>query len=335
MIFAQPTAEFFLSFEKRWLHNLLTTFARSGRLVIAEGVAPVTAGKGESMRTGIFVWAILFGSISCASADFKTPATKDDKALFDQWAKITTPLLGTPAAIGFYSAGCIAGAQKLPGDGTGYAIMRPSRNRFYGHPKLLEYLTGLAAKTRQEKMPFMLIGDMGPPRGGPMLSGHASHQDGLDSDIWFMMLAKKPSARDREKLSALSYVSGRKKLKKTWGSTQVKMLTAAADNDEVNRIFVSPPIKKYFCQKFPKAAWLYRLRPWWGHEEHFHVRLQCPADSPLCKPQEALDPTNSGCGSDLDWWFSKEADDEWAKITSSTEPRAFPTLPPECDAMLK
>lgn len=281
-----------------------------------------------------FLFAILFASVGFASTGAKAPL-KDDKALFDQWAKLTDPLPGAPTTLGFYSAGCIQGAQKFPLDGIGYAVMRPSRNRYYGHPKLIDYLTALAIKTKKDKMNLMLIGDLGPPRGGPMKTGHASHQNGLDVDIWFMMSAKKPSVDQREKLSAPSYVVDRKKLKKTWSTAQTKLLVAAADSDEVNRIFVSPAIKKDMCTKFPKADWLYRVRPWWGHDDHLHVRLNCPVDSPLCKVQDALNSADSGCGTELDWWFSKEADDEWAKIAASTEPRQFPELPLECEVMLK
>ena len=32
--------------------------------------------------------------------------------------------------------------------------------------------------------PGLLVGDISQPRGGPMLTGHASHQLGLDADIW-------------------------------------------------------------------------------------------------------------------------------------------------------
>jgi penicillin-insensitive murein endopeptidase len=87
------------------------------------------------------------------------------------------------------------------------------------------------------------------------------------------------------------------------------------------------------CRQFPQASWLYRLRPWWGHEDHFHVRLACPADSPLCRPQDALDPGDNGCGADLEWWFSAEADREWIKLRTSKEPRRFPALPEACTAM--
>jgi penicillin-insensitive murein endopeptidase len=259
--------------------------------------------------------------------------TGTDRHLFTEWAAITAPRPGDPSAIGFYSAGCLQGGQVLPLDGTGYAIMRPSRGRFYGHPALINYLTTFAEGRPGGTGRLLLIGDLGAPRGGPMLSGHASHQNGLDVDIWFITRAARPTAVEREQLSAPDFVIDRKQLKATWGVAQANLLVAAADNGDVNRIFVSPPIKRYMCRRFLRASWLYRLRPWWGHEDHFHVRLMCPPDSPLCREQDPLDPLDSGCGADLDWWFSAEADREWSKIRASREPRRFPTLPAACQAM--
>ena len=178
-----------------------------------------------------------------------------------------------------------------------------------------------------------MIGDLAPARGGPTLSGHASHQNGLDVDIWFITRAERPTTVEREQLSAPGFVIDRKRLKPTWSPAQAKLLVAAAGNNEVDRVFVSPAIKRYMCRQSPQASWLYRLRPWWGHEDHFHVRLVCPANSPLCRPQDALDPRDNGCGADLDWWFSAAADREWTKLRTSKEPRRFPTLPEACSSM--
>lgn len=256
-----------------------------------------------------------------------------DEVLFDQWASVTEPLPGPAAPIGFYSAGCLQGAQALSLDGTGYAVMRPSRRRFYGHPSLVSYLTELAARTHDDSRQLLLIGDLGLPRGGPMLMGHASHQNGLDADIWFMTRANRPTNVERERLIAPGFVAGRKRLRSTWGAAQARLLGAAADSADINRIFVSPPIKRYMCRNFSTAPWLYRLRAWWGHEDHFHVRLKCPGGGPLCREQDALDPADNGCGDDLDWWFSRGADREWARLAASTEPRPFPDLPAECKAI--
>jgi penicillin-insensitive murein endopeptidase len=279
------------------------------------------------------VRTLLVAALTLSSRGVVTAQRVAEKALFDQWANVIEPLPGPAAPIGFYTAGCLQGAEALSLDGTGYAVMRPSRRRFYGHPALVSYLTELAARMYADNRKLLLIGDLGLPRGGPMLTGHDSHQNGLDADIWFMTRANRPTTVEREALTAQSFVAGRKRLRATWGAAQARLLAAAADNPAINRIFVSPPIKRYMCRNFSTAPWLYRLRAWWGHEDHFHVRLKCPAGHPLCREQDALDPANNGCGADLDWWFSKEADREWARLAASTEPRSFPELPAACKAI--
>jgi penicillin-insensitive murein endopeptidase len=247
------------------------------------------------------------------------PSPVESGVLFAVWAKIREPLTGPAAAVGFYAAGCLQGAEALPLDDDGYSVMRPSRHRFYGHPSLVGYITNLASTTRAKFGTRLLIGDMAPPRGGPMLTGHASHQ----------------TETERERLPATSFVVGRKRLRPNWDEAQARVLAAAADSDRVNRIFVSPPIKRYMCQNYPTAPWLYRLRPWWGHEDHFHVRLLCPPGSPLCEEQDPLDPADTGCGENLAWWFSAEADREWQRLSTSTEPKQFPALPAACSAMAR
>ena len=267
-----------------------------------------------------------------AAPSSSVEAQREDRAQFDRWAQIAEPLPGPPASIGFYSAGCMQGAVALPLDGDGYAVMRPSRHRFYGHPALIDYLIALAGRMQRENRNLLLVGDLGQAPGGPMLTGHASHQNGLDADVWFTTLSRRPTNTEREGLQSAGFVAGRKTLKSTWGPAQANVLAAAANSADVNRIFVSPPIKRYMCRQYPTASWLYRLRPWWGHEDHFHVRLQCPAASPLCEQQDGPNPADDGCGDDLAWWFSREADREWKKRASSTEPRRFPELPAECVA---
>src|SRR5690348_13380954 len=101
------------------------------------------------------------------------------------WSDVKTPAPGPTQSIGFYSAGCIRGAKPLPFDGPGYEAIRISRNRYWGQPVTLRFIETLAAKVHAAGQAPLLIGDIGQPRGGPALTGHASHQDGLDADIWF------------------------------------------------------------------------------------------------------------------------------------------------------
>ena len=75
----------------------------------------------------------------------------------------------------------------------------------------------------------------------------------------------------------------------------------------MTRIFVNAAIKKAMCREAGSDRdWLAKVRPWWGHAEHFHVRIACPPDSPECKPQPPV-PAGDGCGHELDYWF-KEVD---------------------------
>src|SRR5262249_57426627 len=112
-------------------------------------------------------------------------------------------------AIGFYAKGCLAGAKALPIDGPAWQAMRLSRNRNWGHPDLIAMLEKLAIEAREhDGWPGLLVGDISQPRGGPMLSGHASHQVGLDADIWFTpMPERRVTARGRDGKSARSTVA--------------------------------------------------------------------------------------------------------------------------------
>src|SRR5260370_23734637 len=123
----------------------------------------------------------------------------DGSAAAADWSPVTTPAPGPTKSIGFYTAGCLQGAEALPLDGPGYEAIRISRNRYWGQPVMVEYIQGLAAKIHTAGQAPLYIGDIGQPRGGPAPTGHASHQVGLDADIWF---ERRPRARrppaDRE-----------------------------------------------------------------------------------------------------------------------------------------
>jgi penicillin-insensitive murein endopeptidase len=278
------------------------------------------------------MFSISLALISTAWADVP-PSRRPSAESFRLWAKARTPAGAEPAAIGGYSAGCVAGASALPLDGKNYAVMRPSRRRNYGHPDLLKFVEGLSADMTQAKLPLLLVGDMGGPRGGPMISGHASHQTGLDVDLWYTLSRKRPSKRDRERWGATNLVKKDGTVNKLWGKEQIKLVELAASNDLVDRIFVHAALKRDLCGKFAGAPWLGKLRPWWGHADHFHVRLRCPAGNAACAAQEPI-PAGDGCGPDVDWWFTAEAKDEGAKKSKAHAGREFPELPAACDALV-
>ena len=165
--------------------------------------------------------------------------------------------VGSPAplqarAIGFYSRGCLAGAQALPIDGEAWQVMRLSRNRNWGHPKLISFLENFARRVPSiNGWPGLLVGDIAQPRGGPMLTGHASHQIGLDADVWLTpMPAHHLSRAEREEMMALDVVAPNQLDvdHSKWTPAHLALIRAAAKSPEVERIFVNPAIKKAICR---------------------------------------------------------------------------------------
>jgi penicillin-insensitive murein DD-endopeptidase len=146
-------------------------------------------------------------------------------------------------------------------------------------------------------------------RGGPMSTGHASHQIGLDADIWLKPMPKGELVRaeSEEVMSTNVVAHDRLDVDPTrWMPRHGALIKAAALNAQVERIFVNPAIKKALCREATgDRTWLRKVRPWSGHDYHFHVRLRCPADSAECTPQ-AAPPPGDGCNKDLDWWFTNE-----------------------------
>lgn len=211
-------------------------------------------------------------------------------------------------AIGFYSKGCLAGAQALPVNGATWQAMRLSRNRNWGHPNLIAFLERFSARVAEvSPWPGILVGDLSQPRGGPMLTGHASHQIGLDADIWLTPMPKRAFSREeRENISATMVVrkDRRDVDAAVWTPAHVAVIRAAAQDPEVERVLVNAAIKKALCRDAKgDRAWLQKVRPYWGHDYHMHVRLSCPAGAKDCRPQDPVVP-GEGCGSALDWWFS-------------------------------
>jgi penicillin-insensitive murein endopeptidase len=272
------------------------------------------------MRTLAAIVAIVAAGIATASAQTKgtlTPvalpqlANPNDphlpaKQLF---GRKTDPSRGPAEVHGFYANGCIAGASLLPINGPHWQVMRLSRNRNWGHPNLIRLLERLSAKAATfEGWNGLLIGDMSQPRGGPMLTGHASHQIGLDADIWLTpMPARELTRQEREELSATMVVADSRVDVKpdVWTPSYTAVIRTAAREPEVERIFVNAAIKKALCREAGSDRdWLQKVRPMWGHDYHFHVRIRCPAGNASCKPQDPV-PPGEGCGRDLDWWFQE------------------------------
>jgi penicillin-insensitive murein endopeptidase len=199
---------------------------------------------------------------------------------------------------------------------------------------LIQFIERLAAKISEEAgWPGLLIGDIAQPRGGPMLTGHGSHQLGIEADIWLTpMPPRLLTSTERDEMSATEVVAPDSQHvdPAVWNPSYLKMYRAVAREPQVARIFVNPAIKRELCQEAgTDRGWLAKIRPWWGHDYHFHMRLSCPPGEPECHNQ-APPPAGDGCGKELAWWFTPEA---LHPPPSHAKPLLISNLPHACLAV--
>ncbi|WP_133545421.1 penicillin-insensitive murein endopeptidase [Mesocricetibacter intestinalis] len=244
------------------------------------------------------------------------------------WQRVKRPIPGTAEPIGNYTNGCIIGAQALPLRGEGYQVIRAGKNRYYGHPEMIAYLQRLGRKVRSAGLPDMLVGDIAMPGGGRFLTGHASHQMGLDADIWLKM----GSLSDREALNPTAILMVNRSLRvvdeKAWSRNQTELIRLAAEDQQVTRIFVNPAIKVKLCKTAGNdRRWLQKIRPWFGHDAHFHVRLACPKGAAYCEEQAPV-PAGDGCGEELSSWFKP------AKPSAGVTAKRIPPEPFLCQQVM-
>ncbi len=247
------------------------------------------------------------------------------------WQKITHPVTGSAQAIGEFANGCVVGAEPLPLQGANYQILRPDQRRYYGHPDLLMFIHRLSNQVTHLGLGELLVGDMAMPAGGRFSSGHASHQSGLDVDIWLQLPKSRWSAAQLLKPQPIDLVAanGRDISARQWKPELGMLIKLAAQDDEVTRIFVNPAIKQQLCASAGSdRQWLQKVRPWFGHRAHMHVRLRCPPSSLECVEQAPV-PAGDGCGTELQSWFQP------AKPGSgSPAKKPPPPLPRSCQALL-
>jgi penicillin-insensitive murein endopeptidase len=246
-------------------------------------------------------------------------------------------------AIGSYARGCLAGAVALPINGPDWQVMRLSRNRNWGTPQLLDFLEKFSSDARAlDGWPGLLVGDMSQPRGGPMITGHSSHQIGLDVDIWLTSMPDRIlTPAERENMMAVSMLKDPFTVDPDkWTPLHTKLIKRAASYSEVARIFVHPAIKKLLCdQAGNDRAWLAKVRPWWNHYYHFHVRVACPPEDSDCEPQKPPSG-DDGCGQELSTWYAmlKKAAIAGAGQAATGVPRksslTMSKLPQECGTVL-
>jgi penicillin-insensitive murein endopeptidase len=268
-----------------------------------------------------------FRTIALFAAALATMATdafaSDNRPAKQAFGAMTLGSAQSSEPLGFYANGCQAGAVQLPYDGPNWQVMRLERNRRWGQPELIAFIQQFSrdAATR-DGWPGLLIGDMSQPRGGPMVNGHASHQIGLDVDVWLSpMPRQRLTGQQREQLAAVSMLKKGAFLtidNSNWSDGQARLIMRAASYPQVQRIFVNPAIKKKLCETWTgDRSFMGKVRPMGGHDSHFHIRLFCPPGAANCKAQPDIQP-GDGCGKDLDGWF----------VRRPAKPPVSPTKPP-------
>jgi penicillin-insensitive murein endopeptidase len=245
------------------------------------------------------------------------------------WSTVVTPAPGPARIIGSAGNGCIAGAIRLPDEGPGWQAVRLSRNRHWGHPALIAWIADFAGRARAAGFPDLWIGDLSQPRGGPMRYGHASHQNGLDVDIWLDLGPKPrlaPAAREEIQVASLVRPDGTGVDPARFTEAHAALIRLAAEMPGLDRLLVHHAIKRELCRRHRGQAWLSRVRPWYGHDSHMHIRLLCPAGQAECRDLPPP-PAGDGCDASLDWWLG-------AGARQPRPPGPPPPLPAACAGVL-
>lgn len=210
-------------------------------------------------------------------------------------------------AVGFYTDGSLLNSVALPEESFAHLkIFRP-RNRGWATRSLV---TTLLEATQDFHRLFpsgerVQIGDMTSENGGP-LSLHASHQNGLDADVAYLRTNR--AERDPNDWGLRGFDESFVKDKRITKNFDLRrnwfLLKSVVTRGAVVRIFVDSEIKRAYCGKSGKLdpgapasirnEVLRRLRPYENHDDHFHMRIRCPASNPKCLDQEDVPPGN-GC----------------------------------------
>jgi penicillin-insensitive murein DD-endopeptidase len=278
-------------------------------------------------------WALLV-ALAFAFAAPDTLEAQTARALFS--AK-KTPSPHDAHPVGGHSRGCLAGGTALPETGPTWQAMRLSRNHFWGHPEAIAFIERLSRQAVAAGWNGLYVGDISQARGGPA-PGHASHQIGLDVDIWMLPPSRLDLSRaEREAISSISVrASDQRRVNGNWTRSHHAILEAAARDPRVERIFVTAPVKLQMCADAPARdrAWLAKVRPWWGHDTHFHVRLGCPAGARGCVQPDPL-PAGDGCAEAV-WWVTEalEPPDPDAPPPVRRPDLRLADLPPQCEQVL-
>lgn len=252
------------------------------------------------MKIAGILFSVCIVITACVNKDASEVAAGENSmsVMYQKFYEVKQPTNNPPQAFGFNTYGCLDGAKSLPFRGKGFQVLRISLNRYYGHPMLIKFVKDFAKKVHESDLGNVLVGDISMPRGGPMHYGHFSHQNGLDVDFAFERI----SDEDKEKLTIheMEHMKDKSVMNddltdfnpEVWDDKNIDVLGVCAEFKIVSNIYAHPLIVKKFCERVKELdikneSWVAKVRPWYGHVDHYHVRLNCPSkkDNPDCISQ--------------------------------------------------
>jgi penicillin-insensitive murein endopeptidase len=193
---------------------------------------------------------------------------------------------------GSYNNGTLEDGECLQENGEGYIQLFKDVNRIFATSEMITMITESAADMAR-KYPGrdrLEVEDMA-QKGGGNITDHASHENGLDADIEYFKANSKehvphgPRDFDVPMLNEDGSVSGNFDVERNW-----ELFKALHKHGRVTRVFIHPALKQSICRYARSigeissgASVLRSLSPEVTHTDHFHVRLQCPADARGCR----------------------------------------------------
>lgn len=209
-------------------------------------------------------------------------------------------------AVGFYTDGKIEKATLLPEKGEAFQQVYTERDTHWGTGMIVSMIENASEYLVTKWYPgtVVMIGDVAKKFGGD-IGTHASHQSGLDADIPYI------GNKGFDRVIANGEVKSSFDYMKNWQFLRLianqKIVQDGRTTTVLNRVFMNPVIHKGFCAWAQKSDLLKnpldqeimsRIRPWEGHDKHFHVRLKCSPHYPACRNQQepAKFNPNDPCG---------------------------------------
>lgn len=210
---------------------------------------------------------------------------------------------GQEQAWGYYAKGRLMHADIFEDSGIGFVKILRSRQRGYAamHLKKIVQNGALEMSKAYPELERLQIGDVA-QEGGGKVGAHLSHQNGLDIDLVYFRRDTREQDPNLAENFDEKFVEAGEVTENFDGQRNWEILSGFVQSGHVKRIFVDQAIKRYFCSQYKSEVnsklvfeTLRRLRPLKLHDDHFHLRVDCPFGDAHCISQK--DPEMStGCG---------------------------------------